>query len=71
MPNQPKDPPRTFDPVERVREKQASRDKDAADLKAGRVTKEELRRRNAFIPGDSARAARINWNKTARMGEEG
>lgn len=39
----------TFDPVERAREKQASRERDELDLKEGRVTREELSRRNGFF----------------------
>ena len=35
-----------FDPKERAREKQASRDKDDEDLRSGKITREELNRRN-------------------------
>jgi 16S rRNA C967 or C1407 C5-methylase (RsmB/RsmF family) len=39
--------PGTFDPVERAKEKQASRNKDAADLAAGLKTQEQLLASNA------------------------
>lgn len=39
----------TFDPAERARQKQASRDEDARQLAAGEVTPRELRKRNAFL----------------------
>jgi len=35
-----------FDPAERAREKQASRDRDAADLASGRKSAEQLNREN-------------------------
>jgi hypothetical protein len=42
--------PGTFDPVEHRRQKQAAREKDAADLASGRVSPEELTRRNSLFP---------------------
>jgi hypothetical protein len=39
----------TFDPKARAAEKQAARDKDEADLKSGKVTREELSKRNGFF----------------------
>lgn len=38
-----------YDPKKRAAEKQAARDKDDDDLRAGRVSKEELSRRNGFF----------------------
>jgi hypothetical protein len=35
-----------FDPEQRAREKQASRERDEADLASGRKTREQLRREN-------------------------
>ena len=40
-----------FDPVERVRQKQAARDQDAADLASGRKTQEQLHRENSWLHG--------------------
>jgi YgiT-type zinc finger domain-containing protein len=36
----------TYDPIERAREKQASRDEDQRRLDAGEITREELRKEN-------------------------
>lgn len=46
-----------FSPVERAREKQASRDRGIARLEAGEISAEELARENAFFakPGMRAR----------------
>ena len=38
-----------FDPAERQREKQLSRDQDAYDLESGDVSREQLRLRNGFL----------------------
>jgi hypothetical protein len=38
-----------FDPAERAREKQESRDRDAARLKAGQISAAELNRENDFF----------------------
>lgn len=40
-----------YDPPERAREKQASRDQDAADLASGKKTREQLRRENGMFHG--------------------
>lgn len=48
-----------FDPAERAREKQLSRERDAEDLASGRISAQELQRRNRFVPGHVARDARI------------
>jgi hypothetical protein len=40
---------RYFDPAERAREKQESRDYDIARLRAGEITPEELNRENDFF----------------------
>jgi hypothetical protein len=53
-----------YDPSERERAKQASRDRDAEDLISGRVSAGELQRRNAFISEESARSAEIlEWKE--------
>jgi hypothetical protein len=41
----------TFDPAERARQKQASRDEDARRLAAGEVTKAQLKRENGMLSG--------------------
>jgi hypothetical protein len=38
-----------YDPMERQREKQRSRDQDDRDLREGRVSREEMRLRNSFF----------------------
>lgn len=38
-----------FDPEQRAREKQASRERDEADLASGRKTREQLRRENGVF----------------------
>jgi hypothetical protein len=53
-----------YDPLERQREKQRSRDQDDRDLREGRVSREELRMRNSFLssvdlPNSSIRRRRI------------
>ena len=40
-----------YDPAERAREKQASRDQDEADLASGRKTREQLRLENSITIG--------------------
>jgi hypothetical protein len=40
-----------FDPSQRALEKQESRDRDAARLKQGVVSRDELRRENSFFAG--------------------
>lgn len=39
-----------YDPEERAREKQISRDEDVRALNAGEITVDELRRKNAAVP---------------------
>jgi len=53
-----------FDPIERQREKQRSRDADDRELRMGLVSREELGARNGFfssldIAGSSIRRRRI------------
>lgn len=48
----------TYDPAERAREKQASRDEDQRRLDAGEVTREELRRENSMFAGVSVTIGR-------------
>lgn len=38
-----------YDPKQRAADKQAAREKDDADLRAGRVSREELSKRNGFF----------------------
>lgn len=38
-----------YDPKERALEKQRSRDQDEADLKSGKISREELSKRNGFL----------------------
>lgn len=45
----------TYDPAERAREKQASRDQDEADLAAGRKTRDDLRCENGAFSGLNVR----------------
>ena len=47
----PDEPITTYDPAERAREKQASRDQDAADLASGAKTREQLHAENAALAG--------------------
>lgn len=49
---------RFFCPKERMAEKQRQRDQDDADLREGRVTREELRLRNGLFSGLD-----IDWSK--------
>lgn len=49
----------TFDPTERALDKQRQRDQDDEDLRAGRVTAEELRRVNGFFSFLDLSSARI------------
>ena len=51
-----------LDPEERAAEKQASRDKDAADLASGAKTREQLREKNSHFR-DVAHDP-IQWDKT-------
>lgn len=53
-----------YDPMERQREKQRSRDQDDRDLRLGVVSREELSARNGFfssldVAGSSVRRRRI------------
>jgi hypothetical protein len=41
--------PRTYDPAERARQKQASREQDARDLASGAKSRAELHRENAHF----------------------
>lgn len=51
-----------FDPIELAREKVASRRQDDDDIASGRASREDVQRRNAFIPAEAARGARIvSW----------
>jgi hypothetical protein len=48
-----------YDPKERALEKQLSREQDEADLKSGKVTKEELSKRNGFFSSLDFKNAKI------------
>ncbi len=52
----------TFDPEERRREKQASRDEDARRLAAGEATPAELARENS--PFSGLRIGKIDYSRT-------
>lgn len=53
-----------FDPSQRARDKQASRDRDDRELANGSVDARSMRRQNGFIPGEAARAAIIReWKE--------
>ena len=53
----------TFSPLERAKAKQEQREKDDHDLKTGKVTKEELRRRNSFVKGvDLSKSKIVKWD---------
>ncbi len=49
-----------YSPAERQREKQQSRDRDDSDLRAGRVSAEELAELNGFCSSLNVSNARIN-----------
>jgi len=53
----------TIDPAARQREKQASRDRDAEDLAAGRKTREQLARDNGSFSLYLAEHGVIDWDK--------
>lgn len=53
-----------FDPSQRARDKQASRDRDDRELADGSADARSLQRKNGFIPGEVARAAVIReWKE--------
>lgn len=49
-----------FDPSERAREKQASRDADARALASGQKSSEDLRGENAFLSDDLIARSTVN-----------
>jgi hypothetical protein len=57
---------RFYDPNARIREKQAARDQDDADLASGRVSAAELARRNDFFVGLDVRNAEIEIRNPLR-----
>lgn len=57
---EPAKPPLSFDPEERAREKQASRDADERALAAGESA-EAIDARNAFLTADRTI---IHWNRS-------
>lgn len=54
----------TFDPKERAREKQLSREQDERDLASGAKTREQLRRENGFFAFPTAK---ILWDECERL----
>lgn len=48
-----------YDPKERALEKQRSREQDDADLKSGKVTREELSKRNGFFSSLDIKSSKI------------
>lgn len=53
--------PQFYDPAERAREKQRARDKDDADLRSGKVTRDELAARNGFFSSVAISQGRIKF----------
>ena len=56
-----------FDPRERAAEKEARRERDRHDLASGRVTVDELRRRNGALSA-ALKGARIDLSRTPSVG---
>ena len=53
-----------FDPSQRARDKQASRDRDDRELANRKADARSLQRQNGFIPGEVARTAVIReWKE--------
>lgn len=55
-----------FDPAERAREKQASRDADERALSAGLISSEQMQRKNGFVSPEMIAASQFelgdsNW----------
>lgn len=51
-----------FDSQERARQKAESRQADENDIAEGKADRDDVQKRNAFIPGDIARRAKIiDW----------
>lgn len=48
-----------YDPEQRMLEKQRAREQDDIDLKSGKVTKEELSKRNGFFSSLDIKSAKI------------
>lgn len=69
MTDEPKKPLKVefYDPKERARQKQAARDKDDEDLRTGKVTREELRKRNGFFSGLDFSKAKIVLPKRPKL----
>lgn len=57
----------TFDPEERRREKQAAREKDDEDLRTGKVTAEQLRKRNGFFSSLDFTNSRIRFRGRPKL----
>lgn len=57
---------RFYDPNARIREKQAARDEDDADLASGRVSAAEISVRNNFFAGLDVRSAEIEIRNPLR-----
>ena len=54
----------TYDPAKRAASKQKARERDDRALASGRLSAEELQRRNGFIPSEAARNAVIReWKE--------
>lgn len=53
-----------YDPRARAAEKQQARDRDAADLSSGRVSKAEIQDRNRFLKGINPAEGKIrDWKE--------
>lgn len=55
----------TYDPRERAREKQRSRDQDAEDLRTGKKTREQLTKENSPFSG---LVLKVDFTKTGLPG---
>lgn len=55
----------TYDPRERAREKQRSRDQDAEDLRTGKKTREQLTKENSLFSG---LILKVDFTKTGLPG---
>lgn len=65
MSSNPSRPTMEYDPLERAREKQLSREKDEEDLKSGAKTQEQLCQENCWFRGLKFR---INFEGAKKLG---
>ena len=60
------EPNSIFNPKQRALEKQKSRDQDDADLKSGKISQEELSKRNGFFSSLDWSNAKIVFPRSSR-----